>query len=173
MKAEAMTLVVSLPCFVRLALFLSFFPYFPSPPALCRYILPVSSSPSSCCFVRAAVICSSSARMLFFLQPFWSSITFSRTPVGFSVFLRAGSTTGGTYFLQSIAPWLFRVVKRNLAGLFFNTIPTHDLVVFFYFLFFGREVQFAFFEIFRQKYPNWRSNKKQSKQRPPYRLLVL
>ena len=30
----------------------------------------VSSFSSSCCFARAAVICSSSARMLFFLQPF-------------------------------------------------------------------------------------------------------
>ena len=40
---------------------------------------------SSCCFVSAAVICSSSARMLF-LQPLWYFIRFFKTPVSFFSF---------------------------------------------------------------------------------------
>ena len=58
----------------------SLFPYFYLPPGL----MPVTSSSSSCCFIRAAALCSSWARMLFFLQPLWSSrLTFFRTLVGF------------------------------------------------------------------------------------------
>ena len=54
--------------FAQIFFFFFFAPLFPSPPALC---MPVSSSSSSCCFARATGICSSSARMLFFLQPFF------------------------------------------------------------------------------------------------------
>ena len=50
--------------------------------------MPVSSSSSSCCSVRPAVVVPLLALMLFFLQPFWSScITLFRTPVGFFCFL--------------------------------------------------------------------------------------
>ena len=52
-KAVAMTLVVLLACFVLFAVFLSLFPYFSLPAGL----MPVSSSSSSFCFVRAAVVC--------------------------------------------------------------------------------------------------------------------
>ena len=68
-----------------------FAPLFPSSPAL-SCLMPVSSSSSSCCFVRAThvlhSICFSSARMLF-LQPFLSDllITFFKTPaVCFALF---------------------------------------------------------------------------------------
>ena len=54
-----------LACFFFFALFL-FVPLFSLPAGL----MPVSCSSSSCCFVRPAVICSSSVRMLFSLQPF-------------------------------------------------------------------------------------------------------
>ena len=36
--------------------------------------------------------------------------------------------TRGTYFLQTFAPCIFLVMKQNLAGLFFTTTPTNDLV---------------------------------------------
>ena len=70
--------------------------------------------------------------------------------------------TGGTYLLHTFAPsGFFRFVKRNLAGLFFITIPTNDLVVFFYFYFLrpwgAFYVLLGFFANFD---PNWRSNKK-------------
>ena len=39
-KAVTTALVGQLACFVRFALFLSFSPYFPSPPAFCRYLAP-------------------------------------------------------------------------------------------------------------------------------------
>ena len=61
--------------------------------------------------------------------------------------LRAGSTDRRN-LLQTFAPWFFRVVRRNFAGLLFTIIPTNDLVVFFIFYFFGREVQFAFLRLF-------------------------
>ena len=54
-----------LACFVLFAMFLSLFPSFSLPAGL----MPVSSSSSSC-FVRAAVICSSSARILYVLAAF-------------------------------------------------------------------------------------------------------
>ena len=39
------------------------------------------------------------------------------------------------------SPWFFRVVKRNLAGLFLTTIPTNRIVVFFYlFVLFERQL---------------------------------
>ena len=85
-KAVAMTLVVLLACLI-----LFFLPCFslcslilPSPPALCRYLLPRLRVVSSAQQLSVPL----QQRILFFLQPFWSScITFFRTPVGFFLFL--------------------------------------------------------------------------------------
>ena len=65
-KAVAMTLVVLLVSFVVFAVFLFVSFYFSLPAGL----MPVSSSSSSCCFVRPAVVVPLLALMLFFLQPF-------------------------------------------------------------------------------------------------------
>ena len=74
-KAVAMTRVVLLACFVLFAVFLSLFPFFPSPAALCRYILPrlrVVSSVQQLSVLLQRVCCSSC-----------SLSGLVRTPVGF------------------------------------------------------------------------------------------
>ena len=84
-------------------------------------------------------------------------------------------TLGNNLFSTGItfAPWLFRVVKWNLTGLFFVTIPTNDMVIFVYFVFCSS----VSWDIFGEKSQKTRiaphGRKIKSKKRPPGRVLVL
>ena len=103
-----------------LLFFVSLAPLFPSPPALCRYFLPllrvvlsVQQQLSSFCFVGATGICSSSARMLF-LQPFLYHLLASHSSEHLSfVFVFVFVFPFFSFFISFFVVWLVWLCSRT------------------------------------------------------------